>query len=489
MKKSCLVIGSGVAGLSAAVHLSHHGWDVTVAEKNDQPGGRARQIKKEGYTFDMGPSWYWMPDVFENFFNTYNKKVSDYYSLTRLDPSYKIFFEDNSEWDINADFKLLLQQFESIESGSADKLKKFLKDAEIKYKIGMQEMVYKPGNSMLELLDKRILLQIFKLNLFSSISSVIRNNFSDTKIRRLLEFPVLFLGAKPQNTPALYSLMNYADINLGTWYPEGGMYSVVKAMYQLAREKGVTFRFNSEVKKFSYHDRTISGAFINNGYETFDYVIAASDYHHVEQNILEQQFRTYSPAYWENKKLAPSSLIFYLGINKKLKGLQHHNLFFDKSFDVHAREIYDKPSWPSNPLFYVCAPGNTDATVAPGGCENLFILIPVAPGLQDTEEIKEEYFKKIIFRIEEKIKEKFKENIQVKISYAHSNFITDYYSYKGNAYGLANTLSQTAFLKPKIRSKKIKNLFYAGQLTVPGPGLPPSIISGQLAANEVLKTN
>jgi len=486
MKKVC-VIGSGFAGLSAASCLAKSGYEVTVLEKNSSAGGRARKLEAQGFMFDMGPSWYWMPDVFDDFFNLFGKKSSDFYQLKRLDPSYRVFFSKRDHWDLPAGMTPLGDFFESIEKGSRTKLKQFLEEGKYKYETGIQDLVYNPGLSISELMKWKLLKGIFKLNVFQSVSTYIRKHFKNSRLIQLLEFPVLFLGASADKTPALYTLMNYADMALGTWYPMGGMHKIVEAMVGVAESQGVKFEFNSPIEKINVQKNKAISVTVNNQEKYFDFIVAGADYHHVEQQLLSKEYRNHSEAYWDSRKLAPSSLIFYLGINKKLKNLQHHNLFFDKDFKKHAEEIYYNPQWPSDPLFYICVPSITDPEVAPAGHENIFILMPVAPGLTDEESTREKYFNLILDRIESLTEESIRGNIVFKKSYAHKDFIHDYNSFKGNAYGLANTLMQTANLKPSIVNPKIENLFYTGQLTVPGPGVPPSIISGQVVAKELIK--
>jgi len=486
--KKVIVIGSGFAGLSAASFMAKAGWDVTVLEKHDIPGGRARKLSEQGFTFDMGPSWYWMPDVFEHYFKQFGKKVSDYYELTRLDPSYRVYFNEG-HFDIPANYEDLKKLFESIEKGSGEKLDAFLKEAEFKYDVGINKLVHKPGLSVTEFLSWDLAKGVFKLDIFTSIKKHISKHFKDPRLQQLMEFPVLFLGALPQDTPALYSLMNYADIKLGTWYPQKGMYAVVEGMYKLAEELGVKFRFNSNVTSISINNKKATKVIVNGGtaYDA-DVVIGGADYHHVESQLLPEDYRTYSEQYWDKRVMAPSCLLYYVGLNKKLKGLVHHCLFFDADFDVHGKEIYKTKSWPTDPLFYVSVSSLTDNTVAPEGCENLVLLIPVATGLEgDTEALRDKYLDRILERFEKKTGQSVRDAIVYKKSYSVSNFTEDYNSFKGNAYGLANTLMQTAIFRPSCRSIKIKNLFYTGQLTVPGPGVPPSLISGEVVSKEVLK--
>lgn len=487
MSKNVIVIGSGFAGLSAASFMSKAGWQVTVLEKHPTPGGRARQLQEQGFVFDMGPSWYWMPDVFERYFAQFGKKVSDYYSLQRLDPSYRVYWEDG-KMDIPAGIPALKILFESVEPGASVQLDKFLAEAAYKYKTGIQKLVFKPGQSFTEFLDWEVIRGIFKLDVFTSMQHHVHRFFKHPKLRQLLEFPVLFLGALPENTPALYSMMNYADLVGGTWYPEKGMYSIVDAMYRLATELGVQFKFEEDVHQIELESGIAKKVVTNKSSYAADIVIGAADYHFIETNLLPAAFRSYTEDYWEKRVMAPSCLLFYVGLNKRLKDIMHHTLFFDVSFEKHAKEIYNSRQWPEEPLFYVSAPSVTDNSVAPAGCENLFLLVPVAAGLTgDTEEVRDFYFEKIISRLEKHIGESVRDAVIYKKSFAQREFISEYNSFKGNAYGLANTLMQTAVLKPSCRSKKVKNLFYTGQLTVPGPGVPPSLISGEVVAKEVLK--
>jgi phytoene desaturase len=435
----------------------------------------------------MGPSWYWMPDVFEKYFQLFGKRPADYFTLKRLDPSYRIYYGANDFVDIPAGVEALCKLFDELEPGSSQHLLRFLDEGKYKYEIGINELVYKPGLSVTELMDLELAKGLFKLHVFQSISQYIRKFFKSERIIKLLEFPVLFLGATPEKTPALYSLMNYADMALGTWYPMGGMYKIVEGMTSVAEEQGAKFRFNSPVQSFEMNGVRAKGLLVNNQVEQFDYIVASADYHHVEQQLIPEKYRKYKQDYWDKRVLAPSSLLFYVGLNKKLKGLLHHTLFFDEDFSLHAKEIYEDPKWPTSPQFYVSCPSQTDPSVAPEDYENLLILIPVAPGLHDEESIREKYFDLVIDRLEKITGEHVRQHIVYKRTYAHNDFIADYNAYKGNAYGLANTLMQTANLKPSIINKKINNLFYTGQLTVPGPGVPPSIISGQVAARELVK--
>jgi len=483
MRKTISIIGSGFSALSASCYLAKTGYDVSIFEKNDTVGGRARQLIKDGFTFDIGPSWYWMPDVFEKFFNDFGKSTSDYYELDKLNPAYKIFFSDEII-TIGDHMDQICEEFERIEVGSSKPLRKFIARAQENYDIAINKVVLKPGLSPFELVTKETITRVDRF--FKTISSDIRKNFKNPKLISTLEFPVLFLGAKPNQTPSFYSFMNFADFGLGTWHPKGGMYQIIKAMKSLAESLGVTIHTNSNVEKISVNNGKANSITVNGKVFLSDVVLSGADYHHSE-TLLDKNYRQYSETYWSKRTFAPSSLLFYAGFDKKLKNIEHHNLFFDTDFEKHAEEIYDDPKWPKDPLFYVNFPSVTDTSMAPEGCETGFFLIPIAPGLEDTPKLRQQYFDIIINRFEKRTQQSVQKHIIFKESYCVNDFIEDYNSYKGNAYGMANTLMQTAFLRPKLKSKKIAGLYFTGQLTVPGPGVPPSLISGKLVAELIQK--
>ena len=484
MRKDIKIIGSGFSSIAAACYLAQKGHEVTVYEKNASIGGRARQLKRDGFTFDMGPSWYWMPDVFERFFGDFNKKPSDYYELIKLSPAYRVYYGIDDFIAIADNLDEIIKTFESIEKGSGNVLAKFMADAKSNYDIAIKDLVYRPGVSALELITKETAMKVGQF--FSNISKDVRKKFNNERLIQILEFPVLFLGAKPSDTPSFYSFMNYADFGMGTWHPKTGMYDVIRGMESLALELGVTFQTNAAIEKIIVENKIAVALQINGERINADIILSGADYHHSE-TLLDDEHRAYSEKYWASKTFAPSSLLFYVGFNKKIENITHHALFFDVDFNQHAKDIYDEPKWPDNPLFYANFPSITDETAAPKGMESGFFLIPLAPGIEDTEALREAYFDKIIDRFEALTQQNIKNNIIFKESFCKNDFEEVYNSYKGNAYGMANTLLQTAFLRPKLKSKKVENLYFTGQLTVPGPGVPPALISGKLVSELIEK--
>ncbi len=487
MKRTAIVIGSGFAGTAAATSLASKGFAVTMLEKNEDPGGRARVWRKDGFTFDMGPSFYWMPEVFSRYFEKFGAQVRDLYQLVRLDPSYKVVFGPGDSWRLPARMEDLKAFFEQHEPGAGEALQRFLDEARIKYELGMNELVYRPSLSWLEYAHPGLLTGLLRTRVFRSLRTHVRKHFAHDHIRQVMEFPVLFLGAAPQHTPALYSLMNYADMALGTWYPMGGMGRVVDAMQNVAREQGVDLRTGVTVERIVVEGGRATGVDTDKGRLRADVVVAAADYNHVEEQLLAPGHRSYSAAYWKGRTMAPSALMFYLGVDRRIPELDHHTLFFDEPLDQHSADIYDKPQWPARPLFYTSCASKTDPMVAPAGMENLVVLIPIATGLEDSEAMREHYYNVVMDRMQRHTGIDLRPHVVVKRSYCLNDLKTDYNSFRGNAYGLANTLRQTGPWRPRMKSRKVKDLYYAGQLTVPGPGVPPALISGQVVADLIEK--
>ncbi len=483
--KKVAIIGSGFSALSSACYLAKAGNDVTVYEKNSEIGGRARRYEKDGFTFDIGPTWYWMPDVFEKFFADFGRHPKDYYTIERLDPGYEVYFDKGHSFKISGKVEEIVELFEKEEKGAGNKLTVFLKQASDNYDIAVKDIVYRPGVSPLELITPQTIARLHLL--LTNIQGQIRRKIKSKKLRKVLEFPVLFLGAKPSKTPALYNFMNWADFGLGTWHPKGGMYNVVLGIKKLAEELGVKFETNANVEQITLENGSATGLRIRGNQLPADIVLSGADYHHTE-SLLDIKYRQYSEGYWSRRTFAPSSLLFYVGFGKKLKNVSHHTLFFDTDFEAHAVSIYDKPEWPKDPLFYASFASMTDDKLAPEGQEAATFLIPLAPDLEDTEEARQRYFDIILTRLEQLTGQELKNSILFSKSYCVNDFKEDYNSYKGNAYGLANILTQTAFLRPRIKSKKVKNLFFTGQLTVPGPGVPPALISGKIASESIMKS-
>jgi phytoene desaturase len=473
------IIGAGIGGLATAAFLAREGLDVTVLEKNQEAGGRARVWEKDGFVFDMGPSWYLMPEIFEHFFEQFGKKVEDYYRLIRLDPSYRIFFWDEVI-DISADLEKNMKIFEELEEDGAEKLRKYLEQAQVKYEYLMEGLMYENLSGIRAMLSPRLMSAGWKLSILSNIDKIARKYFSNERARKILQYSIVFLGGNPKNTPALYSMISHIDFNLGVWYPYGGLGKIVDAALDLARTNGAELLFGTEVEKINVEGKEATSVLTNHGTFDTDILVSNADYPHTEIDLLDEEYQTYPLSYWEKKTIAPSAFVLYLGLNKRIDSLTHHNVILDHDWVKHFEQIFDNPSWPDEPAYYLCCPSKTDDTVAPAGCENIFVTIPISPGIQDTPEIREAYFDKTLKHMESFIGEPLADSIVVKRIFSLNDFANDYNAFKGTAVGLTHTFSQSAFFRPRHKSKHVKNLYYVGQYTHPGIGVPMSLISAEI---------
>ena len=501
--KTALVIGSGFGGLSAAAHLARDGFDVTVLEKNDWVGGRARVLERDGFRFDMGPSWYWMPDQHDRWFDQFNTPRTDYYQIHRVDPSYRVYFGDavpgetRNVVDMPADREAAKAVFESYEPGAGDALERYLDNSRRKYDFAMSSFIYKNYYTIFDFLNGAAIKNLPLLNVLQSFGGRVRRAFRHPYLQRMLEFPVVFLGSSPTSTPAMYSLMSHIDFNLGTWYPDGGFGAVVRAMQRVAEEQGARFLFNHEVTALnvertgrgrrSGHLQSVDVQRPDGSTERFvaDVVVANADYYHVEQHLLPKQYRSISEAKWERASLAPGVLNFYLGFDRPMPELAHHTFFFDSDWNEGFDAVYHNPRWIDEPLFYLHVPSKTDSSSAPAGHEAVFLLIPIAPGLPDSPERRQVYLDHALRRIEERTGTEIRSHLVFQESMSIRDFARDYNAFKGNAFGLGQTLFQTAWFRAANRSKKVDNLYFAGQYTVPGTGTTMSMISGEVVNDRV----
>ncbi|GAB6090978.1 phytoene desaturase family protein [Spirochaeta dissipatitropha] len=485
MKKKVCVIGGGFGGLSAASLLASKGFEVTLLEKNDGLGGRAQVWKEDGFIFDMGPSWYLMPEVFEQFFSYLGKNRSDYYELHKLDPYYRIFFSPDEIIDINGDLKRTKEIFESFESGGGARLQKYLDGAEYKYNVAMREFLYTEYRNVFQFFNRRIMLEGTRMNIFQSLDKFIGKYFQDRRAKQILEYAMVFLGASPKNAPALYSLMSHVDLNLGVYFPIGGMAALVDGFSKLAEDCGVKLLTGHEVRSLEVNNGRVTAAVTDQGKIEADIFLGNADYQHIDQKLLPEKYRSYSPGYWNKRIMAPTMFIIYLGLNRKVPELVHHNLYFSDPWDEHFDQIFKKPAWPDDPSYYVSCASHDDPLVAPEGHENIFFLVPVASGMDDNDSIRETYSEKILDHFENLIGTRIRDSIIIKRIFSHRDFSSEYNAFKGSALGIAHTLNQTAIFRPSHRSRKLSNLYFSGQYTHPGVGVPMTIISSHVIGNNI----
>lgn len=488
MKKKVIVIGSGFGGLATAALLAKDGYEVTVFEKNAKPGGRATMYSAKGFNFDMGPSWYMMPEVFDRFFAEFGKKTSDYYRLVRLKPEYRVFFGDGTREDLSGDLQKDKSLFEKLEKGSSKKLDEYLREAKIKYDVSMNSILYRNLTYPWDLVTPEIAKHAKSMHIFEPMERYIHTYFKSTKLQQILEYNLVFLGCSPQNAPALFSLISYASFKLGIWYPMGGMYEIVKAFVALGDELGVKYYYNSPVTKIITEGNKARGVVVKNTTYKADIIISNADYTHTEDLLSDQTKRSFSKKYWSKKVFAPSAFLLFLGVKGKLPKLLHHTLYFGNDWKGHFQEVFESNTWPKDPSIYISKPSATDPSVAPKNHENIMILVPISTKIDDSKNKQEEYADYIISYIEDKLGITFRKNIIYKKIFSKMHFADSYNSFEGNALGgLAHTFFQSAIWRPGNKSKKLDNLFFAGAGTNPGIGVPPAIISGHLVRDKIRK--
>lgn len=482
-QKEVIIIGSGIGGLSTGCLLAKKGYKVKIIEKNSDIGGRARIFSEQGFLFDLGPSWYMMPDIFEHFFELMGEDIKEYMTLKRLSPSYRIFLKsEKKHYDFYSDLEKTIETFESLEPGSGDVLRQYMDSTKYQYEIAKNEFMFKNYDTIFDFLNKRVMTEGRKLPLFSSVKSIIEKKFKSEILRKVMQYQTVLLGTSPGDAPGIYSMMNYVDFVEGIWYPDGGIYKIVESLEKIAKKHGVEFRTNSPVEKIIVENGVAVGVQIEGGEKIrADIVISNADVVHTDMKLLDEPYREKSTKYWEKRLLAPSAFIMYLGIDGKIPSLQHHNLLFAENWDQNFAQIFKKPEWPTDPSLYVCCPSKSDDNVAPPDKENLFVLVPIASGLDYSDESLEKYSEFVIDQMSENMDiPNFKERILYKRMYSVKDFVKDYNAFKGTALGFAHSLSQTAIFRPNNVSKKVKNLYYVGAGTNPGIGMPICLISAEL---------
>lgn len=482
-----VIVGAGFGGLSAAALLAQQGVDVEVVEKNEQVGGRAGVYREGGFSFDMGPSWYLMPDVYEKFFAAFGKRPADLYPLKRLDPAYRVFFGDGDTVDIRADLTQDYALFDSFEEGGGKKLEAYLDSARDIYDLSINEFLYRDYRSIFDFLSGRLILQGSRLHLFESLDTFVRRHFESDHARKIVQYSIGFLGGSPRNTPSFYHIMSHIDMTMGVWYPAGGMRAVVEAIAPLARSHGAEIALDEPVTRIETAGKTATGVVTPTGRRDADVVLVNADYAHAELDLLGPAHRTYQEKYWHSRVLAPSAFVVYLGLDRRVPGLAHHTLFLDRDWEAGFDRIFDpkKAAWPENPSYYVNVPSKTDPTAAPAGGEALFILVPLAPGLEDTPALRENLYARILDDLEARLGEDLRDAVVVKRIFALDDFAERYNAYRGTALGLSHTLLQTALWRPAHQSRRVENLYYTGQYTHPGIGVPMTLISSTIVAQEI----
>lgn len=483
MSYSTIIIGAGFSGLSAASHLALKGFKTQILEKNHYAGGRAQRFVANGFTFDMGPNWLMMPKQIDRYFQKFGYEKEDFLEILELDPAYRIYFGKDDFLDMPRDPEEVKELFESVEPGSHSKFNKFYQKA-AKSAHYAHALFSTSTSRHLRLFSD----PFFYWNYFGKkMLPYLRSLFKDERLVKALSYSSMWIGSSVKELSAFYNALTYTNMKEGLWFPKGGIYSLVQAMEQIALKQGVELHYDSDVKSFNLIKGKVLSAMVDKRSFYADYFVASADYHHVDRQLLVSDFSNYSERYWEKQKLAPSALIFYIGIKKKVPGLKHHNLFFDSDLEKHSSEIFQKPKWPDMPVFYVCCPSKTDRGMAPTGSDSLIVQIPVASGLEDHGKVREHYYNMVIRRLEKILKTNIRNHIGFHRTFAVSDFAREYNAYKGNALGLLPNRRILLPRKLRMHSKRVPNLLYTGHMSSPGPGIPFALHSGEVLAKKLYR--
>jgi len=486
--KKAIIIGSGIGGLGTACLLARRGYEVVVLEKNSQPGGRANIFSQTDFVFDMGPSWYMMPDIFEHFFSVMDEDIKDYLKLVRLSPSYRVFLEKENEiYDLYSDLEKNIELFESIEPGAGQKLREYIEMTGYQYEIAKKEFMFKNYDTIFDFINKRVMTEGKKLPLFSKVENIVNSRFKHEALRKILQFQTVLLGTAPADAPGIYSMMNHVDFVGGVWYPEGGIYEVIKAIVKVAEKNQVKIKTNTPVSEIIVKDgRAVGVRLLSGQVIEADIIISNADIVHTDQSLLPKEYRLKTDRYWNSRVMSPSAFIMYLGVKGEIDSLSHHNLLFSSDWQENFKQIFKSPQWPSKPSLYVCAPSKTDKAVAPADHENLFVLVPMAAGLEYDDDFKHQYARQILESMSREMDiPDLPSRVVYQRIYSVKDFISDYNAFKGSALGFAHTLGQTAIFRPNNINKKVAGLYYVGAGTNPGIGLPIGLISAELVYKRI----
>jgi len=478
-----VIIGAGIGGLATANLLAKAGYDVHIYEKGSMPGGRSGQFKKDGFTFDTGPSWYLMPDVFEHYFELLDTSTKKELDLIKLKPAYKVFFEKSETVTITSDLEKDAATFETIETGAGNALKKYVEKSDETYQLSLKHFLYSNFTSPTDFLHSDITKRAHRMLglATTSIDRYVRRFVSNQRLKQILEYPMVFLGTSPFNAPALYSLMSALDFKEGVYYPRGTMYTIVERLVKLGENLGVTYHYNSSVKRIVVSSGHATGIELEGGEKVeADSIISNADLHFTETKLLTLNEQTYPESYWKKQEASPSALLLYLGVKGSIPEFEHHTLLFVEDWKANFDAIYKTKTTPETASLYISKTSQSDSGTAPKGHENIFVLVPLPAGIdlnqQQTNELTSHYFSQIKTMTGVDLESR----IVSKTVFGPNDFKTEYNSWQSSMLGPSHKLSQSAFFRTPNKSKKVANLYYVGSGTVPGIGVPMCLISAEL---------
>ena len=501
-----VVIGGGVAGLASATLLAQEGHSVTLFERHERVGGRAGTLERDGFRFDTGPSWYLMPSAFDHFFQLLGTSTREQLDLRRLDPGYRVFTEPDAQGErapavtVPAGAHAVRALFERLEPGSAQRVDEYLASAREAADFAERYFLYNPFTRLGKLATPELIKRVPHLTrlLSQSLETWVNERFCHPVLRQILQYPAVFLGTSPAEAPAMYHLMSALDLDQGVQYPMGGFWQFVSRLERLAIEAGVEIVTDAEVTGINTHRRRVQSITWRRRAEHValaDVVVSAADLHHTETQLLVRADQSYPEEWWEKKKSGPGAIIVMLGVEGKLPQLPHHSLFFTTDWQSNFEAIFGANTRVPDPAsVYVCKPSATDAGVAPKGCENLFVLVPVPAdtdlGHGGPDGTGDGLVEMVADRVIDQVAgwagiHDLRSRIRVRHTLGPADFADDYASWRGGMLGPAHTLTQSALFRPQNQSRRVKGLYYAGATTAPGVGVPMCLISAELVLKRI----
>lgn len=487
ISRSIAIVGAGVGGLSAAARLAHAGHRVTVFEKNEVPGGRAGQLVDRGFTWDIGPTILLMREVVEGLFSELGRDPANYLELTQVDPNYRIHFGDGTSAAFTPDLARIRPELDKLEPGSFAKYLDLLRFGRHSYDTSVNEIINRPLDSVFSYLNPKLLRHVLSMKAHRKLYGYLNGFFKDERLLQALSFQTMYLGISPYEAPATFLLLPYTELAMGIWFPKGGMYAVPKAIERLGRELGVTYRYRTPVVRIVQEGNRVTGVRLADGsIESFDIVVANADLPYTYEKLIPEA--TLPRA--DKLKYTSSAFMLYLGVDRKYDALQHHNVVFGKKYRDTFKEIFEDKILPTDPSFYVNRPSRTDPTLAPAGCDALYVLVPVPHQTKDIDWAKEgrPFRDRIIGLMEQRLGLKdLAKHIRVEHWMTPDNWQQQFNLQHGAAFGLSHGFDQVGALRPSTRDAKFKNLYFVGASTQPGTGVPLVMISGQIVAQRIAR--
>jgi phytoene desaturase len=483
-----LVIGAGVGGIVAAIHLARAGMGVTVVEKNQRPGGRCDRHDRDGHTFDSGPTLLVLPLAYEAEFRALGSSIWDALELTRVDPTYQLIFDDDCRLALTSDMAAMQQQLEAIEPGSFRGLLGYLQEGERHYRLAMERLVSRDFRRAREFFTPANMALLFQLKPLARHYGHMAGFFRSPRLKAAFTFQDVYMGLSPFEAPATFSMMPYSELAHGVWYPRGGMYRVVEVLMDIALRAGVEFAFDAEVERIEVNGTKARGVVLADGRRLgVDIVLANADLPYVYKDLLPDE---QAGSRLDRKRYSCSTISFFWGVDKRFDSLGPHTLFLADDYRGNFKSIIEELDLPSNPSLYVHAPARLDPTLAPPGEDTITAIVPVGHlnggDERDWAELRDRARQAVLGRLARAGITDLEAHLKFEVSYTPLSWRKRYNLMKGSTHGLCHTLSQLAYMRPRNRHPRYGNLYFAGASTHPGTGVPTAMVSGRLAARRVL---